>query len=137
MFWHGGGIVGGWGDDAGMTTIQDYLMHYLDLLDQLKIARFSLVGLSLGGWMASTFATQHADKLNKLVLVAPVGLWVKEHPTTDLFRLKPEELAPALTENLTVLGPLPDAHDVNAIVESYREFTTLARIAWQRPTGPN
>jgi pimeloyl-ACP methyl ester carboxylesterase len=155
MFWHGGGTVGGWdfaapwtekfkvylplhpgfggsGDEASMTTVQDYVMHYLDLLEQLKITRFNLVGLSLGGWIASTFATQHADKLKKLVLVAPAGLWVKEHPITDLFKLKPDQLAPALTENLAVLGPPPDPHDVNFIVESYREFTTLARIGWQR-----
>jgi pimeloyl-ACP methyl ester carboxylesterase len=159
MFWHGGGTVGGWdflapltekfhvhvplhpgfggtGDDTGMTTVQDYVMHYLDLLDALKLGKFSLIGFSLGGWIASTYATQHADKLKKLVLVGPAGLWVKEHPTTDLFRLKPEELAPALAENLAVLGPPPDPHDIDALVEGYREVTTLARIGWQRLYEP-
>lgn len=159
MFWHGGGTAGGWefaapwterfqvylplhpgfggsGDDPGMTTIQDYVMHYLDLLDALSIGRFNLVGMSLGGWMGATFATQHSDRLQKLVLVAPAGLWVKEHPVTDLFRLKPEELVPALTENPAALGPPPDPHDVNFIVESYREMTTLARLGWQRLYEP-
>ncbi|MGH7226910.1 MAG: alpha/beta fold hydrolase, partial [Gemmataceae bacterium] len=135
MFWHGAGTGGGWdfleplterfkvymtyhpgwggsGDDAGMTTAQDYVMHYLDLLDQMKLGKFSLIGLSMGGWFASTFATQHADRLKKLALVAPAGLWVKDHPTTDIFRLKPEELAPALAENLAALGPPPDMHNV-------------------------
>lgn len=159
MFWHGGGTAGGWefaapwterfklylplhpgyggsGDDPRMTTIQDYVMHYLDLLDELSIDRFHLVGFSLGGWMAATFATQHSARLKKLVLVAPAGLWVKEHPLTDLFRLKPEELAPALAENLAALGPPPDPHDVDAVVEGYREMTTLARIGWQRLYDP-
>jgi pimeloyl-ACP methyl ester carboxylesterase len=159
MFWHGGGTVGGWdfaapwaekfkvylplhpgfggsGDDPGMTTIQDYVMHYLDLLDVLKLGKFSLVGFSLGGWIAATFATQHADKLKKLALVGPAGLWVKDHPTTDLFRLKPEELPFALAENLAVLGPPPDPHDIDAMVEGYREITTLARIGWQRLYEP-
>ncbi len=159
MFWHGGGTVGGWdfaapwterfqvylplhpgyggsGDDPGMTTIQDYVMHYLDLLDALSIERFNLVGLSLGGWMAASFATQHSSRLKKLVLVAPAGLWIKEHPSTDIFRLKPEELAPALAENLAALGPPPDPHDVDFIVQSYREMTTLARIGWQRLYDP-
>jgi pimeloyl-ACP methyl ester carboxylesterase len=159
VFFHGGGTVGGWdflepltgkfkvympyhpgfggtGDDTGMTTVQDYVMHYLDLLDLLKIGKFSLVGFSLGGWIASTFATQHADRLKRLALVAPAGLWDKAHPTTDLFRLKPEELAPALAENLAVLGPPPDPHDIDALVNGYREFTTLARIGWQRLYEP-
>lgn len=159
MFWHAGGTLGGWefaapwterfkvyvplhpgfggsGDDPSMTTIQDYVMHYLYLLDLLKIERFNLVGFSLGGWMAATYATQHSDRLRKLVLVAPAGLWVKEHPITDLFRLKPEELVPALAENPAALGPLPDPHDVNVVVESYRELTTLARLCWQRFYDP-
>jgi pimeloyl-ACP methyl ester carboxylesterase len=159
MFWHGGGTSGGWnfaapwterfrvylplhpgfggsGDDPGMTTIQDYVMHYLDLLDELSIERFHLVGLSLGGWMAATFATQHSHRLRKLVLVAPAGLWVKEHPILDLFRLKPEELAPALAQNPAALGPPPDPHDVDALVAGYREMTTLARIGWQRLYDP-
>ena len=159
VFWHGGGTVGGWdfaapwaekftvylplhpgfggsADDPGMTTVQDYLLHYLDLLDELQLDRFHLVGLSLGGWMAASFATQQGQRLKRLVLVGPAGLWVREHPITDLFRLKPEELPAALAENLAVLGPPSDPHDVNAIVEGYREMTTLARIGWQRMYDP-
>jgi pimeloyl-ACP methyl ester carboxylesterase len=159
VFWHGGGTVGGWdfaapwvekftvylplhpgfggsADDAGMTSVQDYLLHYLDLLDELRLDTFNLVGLSLGGWMAASFATHQGHRLRRLVLVGPAGLWVREHPITDLFRLKPEELPTALAENLAVLGPPPDPHDVNAIVESYRELTTLARVGWQRMYDP-
>jgi pimeloyl-ACP methyl ester carboxylesterase len=159
VFWHGGGTAGGWefaapwtekftvylplhpgfggsADDAGMTGIQDYLMHYLDLFDELKLDRFHLVGQSLGGWMAAAFATQQSRRLQRLVLVCPAGLWVREHPITDLFRLKPEEVPAALAENLAALGPPPDPHDVNVIVESYREMTTLARIGWQRMYDP-
>lgn len=159
VFWHGGGTAGGWefaapwtekftvylplhpgfggsADDASMTGIQDYVMHYLDLLDQLQLQRFHLVGFSLGGWMAATFASQQSQRLHRLVLVAPAGLWVREHPMTDIFRLKPEELPAALAENLAALGPAPDPHDVDAIVESYRELTTLARVGWQRMYDP-
>lgn len=155
MFWHGAGTGGGWdflapltetfkvlvpyhpgwggsADDTGMTTVQDYVMHYLELLDLLKIGKFNLVGLSMGGWFASTFATQHSERLRKLVLVAPAGLRVKEHPTADLFRIKPEELPPHLAENLAALGPPPDPHDVEFVVNSYREATSFARLAWER-----
>jgi len=155
MFWHGAGTGGGWdfaapwaekfkvyipyhpgwggsADDASMTTTQDYVMHYLELLDQMKLDKIALVGFSLGGWIASTFATQHSDRLKKLVLVAPAGLRVKEHPTTDLFKIKPEEIAPYLAENLAALGPPPDPHDIEFIVNAYREQTSFARIAWER-----
>ena len=41
-----------------------------------------------------------------------------------------------LAENPAALGPPPDPHNVDAIVEGYREMTTLARIGWQRMYDP-
>ena len=158
MFWHGAGTAGGWdflaplteqfkvylpihlgfggsADDPGITGIQDYVMHYLDLLDLLKIGKFSAVGHSMGGWIGAQFATQHADRLKKLVLIAPAGLHDKEHPATDLFAVKPEELVPYLAENPAALGPPPDV-TIDFIVNSYREQTSWARVAWQRNYDP-
>jgi len=155
MFWHGAGTGGGWdfaapwtekfkvyipyhpgwggsADDTSMTTTQDYVMHYLELFDLMKLKKVNLVGLSMGGWFASTFATQHSDRLEKLVLVAPAGLRDKAHPTADIFRIKPEELAPHLAENLAALGPPPDPNDIDFVVNSYREATSFARLAWER-----
>jgi pimeloyl-ACP methyl ester carboxylesterase len=40
----------------------------------LKLDRFSLVGLSLGGQLAALFASQHGHRLKKLALIAPVGM---------------------------------------------------------------
>ena len=159
MFWHGAGTGGGWdfaapwtekfkvfipyhpgwggsGDDTSMTSVQDYVMHYLELLDQMKLGKINLVGLSMGGWFASTFATQQSGRLKKLVLVAPAGLRDKQYPSTDIFRIKPEELAPYLAENLAALGPPPDPHDLDFVVNSYREATSFARIAWERMYDP-
>jgi pimeloyl-ACP methyl ester carboxylesterase len=159
FYWHGGGTAGGIdflaplaekfkvympyhpgyrgsADDVTITTIHDYALHYLDLLDVLKIGRFSLIGHSMGGAIAACFASEHSDRLKKMVLIGPAGLRVPAHPTLDLFRLKPEEFGPVLAENLAVLGPPPDPHDIDAMVEGYREFTTLARIFWNRMWDP-
>jgi pimeloyl-ACP methyl ester carboxylesterase len=43
------------------------------LLDQLGLPRVSLVGHSMGGRIALTFAAQHPERIDKLVLVAPDG----------------------------------------------------------------
>ena len=85
----------GWGesgDAPNFTTLHDYVLHYLDLFDQLKLERFSLVGLSLGGLLSATFAIEHAHRLKKLVLVAPPGMHVPDHPTADLSRIPPEQI---------------------------------------------
>jgi pimeloyl-ACP methyl ester carboxylesterase len=45
----------------------------LGLMDQLGIARASLVGNSLGGRIAWNFAALHPDRVAKLVLISPDG----------------------------------------------------------------
>jgi len=130
----------GWGgsaDDEGATTMQDFVLHYLDLFDQLGLDTVRLVGLSMGGWMAATFASQQSHRLKKLVLVAPAGLRVPQHPSADVFRLRPEQVPAALVHNFEVLRPfLPQPDDVDAIVQISREQTSFARIAWERMSDP-
>jgi pimeloyl-ACP methyl ester carboxylesterase len=120
-------------DDEHVTSIQDYVMTYLDVFDQLGLDSFSLVGHSLGGWMAATFATQHARRLRKLVLVSPVGLRVPEAPTADLFRVLPEDLLPMLVADPRFFaGKFPPEPTIDMIVNQFREMTSTARVAWER-----
>ncbi|HQR03105.1 MAG: alpha/beta fold hydrolase [Proteobacteria bacterium] len=41
------------------------------LLDHLGIARAHVLGISMGGWIATHFALTHPQRLNRLVLVSP------------------------------------------------------------------
>jgi pimeloyl-ACP methyl ester carboxylesterase len=160
VLWHGAGTFTGWDwikpladgyrliapvhpgygesdDDQQITSIQDYVMTYLDLFDQLGLDTFNLVGHSLGGWMAATFATQHARRLRKLVLVSPAGLRVPEAPTVDLFRVLPEELLPMLVADMRFFeGKLPNQPTIDMIVNQFREMTSTARVAWERNYDP-
>ncbi len=122
--------------DGEFNCIDDYVLHYLDMFDQLKLDKVNLVGLSMGGWIASTFATQNSHRLNKLVLVAPAGLKVEKHPNQDIFKLKPEEFPLYLAHNLDTFLKFLPAPDTPAffdfIVGNYRETTSWARLAWER-----
>ena len=45
-----------------------------DLLDAFRFTRpVNLIGLSMGGLVASAFTTQHPERVNKLVLIDPAG----------------------------------------------------------------
>jgi len=46
-----------------------------ELLEKLGIEKTSLVGLSLGGWMALSFAVTYPEKVEKLCLICPGGLY--------------------------------------------------------------
>jgi pimeloyl-ACP methyl ester carboxylesterase len=128
-------------DCAAIGSIDDYVLHYLELFDALKLDTVHLAGLSTGGWIAATLAAQNSHRLRKLVLVGPAGLRVPEHPTTDIFRLKPEEVPAHLAEDLSVLAPhVPDPHSpefLDFIVNDYHEMSSFARLAWERPYDPH
>jgi pimeloyl-ACP methyl ester carboxylesterase len=121
-------------DDPRVREMHDYVLHYLELLDQIGLAQVSLVGQSLGGWLAARFAIEHGHRVRRLVLCCPAGLRVPEHPTLDIFGLPPEQLLPRMIANQDLLQRrLSQAPSVEAVVAQYREQTSLARVMWERP----
>ncbi len=127
--------IGESGDDPAMTDIHDYVMHYLDLFDALRLDKFHLVGFSLGGWLAANFAVEHGHRVERLVLVGSAGLRGKERPKGDFFSLPPEQIPSLLVSNFDVIKPyLPDnPKDLDFMGERYREGATLARLLWEHP----
>jgi pimeloyl-ACP methyl ester carboxylesterase len=124
------------GDDPRIDSIQDYVLHYLDLFDALKIGRLNLVGSSLGGWLAAELAIIQQHRLNRLVLIAPGGLVVKDPPAVDLFTVPPANLPGYLVGDPTVLAPfMPEGHDLDFLTQRYREVRATARLTFENPTG--
>lgn len=64
-----------------------FSQQLLAFMDQLQIDRATLVGHSLGGGIAATFAVEHPDRVDGLVLVAAAGLPNPEPLTARLFML--------------------------------------------------
>jgi pimeloyl-ACP methyl ester carboxylesterase len=127
----------GWGPSADDTTVDDvhdYRRHYLDLLDELGIGEFALAGQSMGGWFAANFAVDHTERVRRLVLAAPLGLKVEEHPTTDIFSIPGEEVLGYLTADMSVFdGHVPMPPTPEFLADRYRESTSAARLLWARP----
>jgi pimeloyl-ACP methyl ester carboxylesterase len=60
-------------DPTGIYTDARSMDLLLALMDRLGISKASLVGNSIGGRLAWTFAATHPDRVNKLVLISPDG----------------------------------------------------------------
>ena len=64
--------------DYKIATFADFLHGFMQTE---KIAKATLVGNSFGGWIATDFAVQHPEMVDKLVLVDAAGLpWQKPLP---------------------------------------------------------
>ena len=76
--------------------MDNLVYHYLDVMDQLGLDRPHVVGASFGGWIAAELAVAAPHRIGSLVLLAPAGLRLPEHPVADLFIMSPEQVLTAL-----------------------------------------
>ena len=125
------------GDDPMLSDLHDYVMHYLELFDMLKLDTFSLVGLSLGGYLAAKFASEHGHRVKKLALIAPAGVIDPKHPMLDIIAVPGDQVPGLLVSDFEVLKKrLPEKPDLDFIGDRYREAGTFARLMWEHPQDP-
>ncbi len=89
----------GFGESDGLDQIddmEDATFHLLDVLERLDIERPILVGASLGGWMAAEVATRYPERVDRLVLVNPAGLYIPGAEIKDIFGRKLADMIPDL-----------------------------------------
>ena len=99
-------LLPGYEDSEGaesLRTMLDVTLWAFDVLDALGLERPIVVGHSMGGMIAAEMAALCPREVERLVLVAPAGLWLDEHPIPDLFAAMPFEL-PALLFHDAALG---------------------------------
>ena len=90
----------GYGTEAGEELIEDMLdfaLHGADVIEALGLGpshggpRPHLLGHSMGGMIAAEMAAIAPGAYDRLVLVAPAGLWLDDYPIVDIFTLLPFE----------------------------------------------
>ena len=82
----------------GLDTLWDAVLAYDDLLDGLGLKKVRLMGHSFGGLLAAELAAQRRQSIEKLVLIAPIGLWRDDAPYScaNWCALGPDELMDTL-----------------------------------------
>ena len=121
-----------------IDSMEDMVFHYVDLLEHLGFEKVNLGGVSLGAWIAAEFATRYPDRVKKLVLGCPPGIWLMDHPMTDMFALmrRPEKLRKILfndADSALAQMLVPVEPDEDQLAEAYKAMTATARLAWNPP----
>ncbi len=66
---------------------------YVRMLDALGLEGVTVVGNSIGGWIAAEIGAIGSPRVSGVVLVDAVGLVVPGHPYVDFYSLSPAEVA--------------------------------------------
>jgi pimeloyl-ACP methyl ester carboxylesterase len=112
-----------------IDSVDDLAYLYLDLLDALDLRDVTLIGFSMGGWIAAEIAVKSTARIARLILVDSVGIKISDRLTrdiTDIFGTDPRDLQ-RLTYFDTAKAPkLSDMSDEELeIVARNREASAL------------
>jgi pimeloyl-ACP methyl ester carboxylesterase len=112
-----------------LENIHDVAYFYLDFLKQLNLRNVTLVGNSMGGWIAMEIAVRDTSRLKSLVLVSPAGIPAPGVHPADIFLMPPEDVV----RNLFVDQKLAEARlaQPEDIDVSLKNRHTTARLGWE------
>lgn len=105
-------LLPGYEDSEGaeeLRSMLDVALHADDVRRALGLERPLLAGHSMGGMIAAEMAALAPDSVDRLVLIAPAGLWRDEAPVADLFAALPFELPELLFHDPATHGGLLSA----------------------------
>lgn len=75
-----------------LEDVFDLVLCYEEIIDQLGLERPAVVGHSFGGMLAAELAATFPEKVSKLVLICPIGLWTDGRLFNNPHMLSFEEL---------------------------------------------
>ena len=123
------------GDAEWMEGIDDLARFYLWFIDAARLGRPHLLGHSIGGWTAAEMAVMSPASIDRLVLVAPVGLKPDTGEILDVFYYTPLQLREltvhdprAIPEWDELYGTAPTPAEQEIALRN-REMT--ARLTWK------
>jgi len=157
VYLHGGGAAGRWrrfhallaerfevyapdhpgfgasDERADVADVAGLARHYVELLDRLGLERVLLVGASFGGRVACEAALLAPERFSRLVLLAPVGLDMPEHPVTPLFPRPREEARAMLFHDPELARRFSAGTALGCVLGTERDHAALGRFMAQPP----
>jgi pimeloyl-ACP methyl ester carboxylesterase len=114
----------------------DLVLYYNDLLDALSVPDVDVVGHSFGGMVAVELAANNPNRVRRLVLIAPIGLWRDDAPIPDIAGIAPERLPELILADPT--GPLaafltPPLDDPDVLFQTAMRMASILHFIWPIP----
>jgi pimeloyl-ACP methyl ester carboxylesterase len=118
-----------------LDSVDDIAHIHLELIDKLGLnGKLDIIGCSVGGWITAEIATKVPERINRLVMVGPVG--VKVGPVDrldipDMFALPQDKVAKLIFHDPEKFRPDLKSMTDEQINVMARNRETLALITWE------
>lgn len=83
-----------------VDSLWDLVLIYDEILDALDLPTVPVIGTSFGGMMACELAAHRPERISKMVLLDPIGLWRDDAPVAPYMLMPPEKLVATLYKHL-------------------------------------
>jgi len=129
------GFPGSADGHKGFSSYLDWITATLDILDGLsEVDRPDVVGASVGGLLAAELAAIGGERVRKLVLISPFGIYDTKTPGVDPFAVVPNDI-PLIRSNqparfAEAFSPPADASPTEWAIMLNRVEDASARILW-------
>lgn len=117
-----------------MDSVDDFTHIHLSVLDKLDLKNVTLVGASLGGWIAADLATKNTSRVARIALVSPVGVKVGPRDRLDipdLFFTPQDELDAMMWANPAKFKFTVEGKSDAELRVLARNKETTALVAWE------
>jgi len=122
-----------------VRDVHDLAFVYDDLLAVLGLASARVVGHSFGAMIAAELAAHVPARVERLALLAPVGMWRDDAPAIDLFARPYPAMDAVLWAAGKASGPMAEGvagaapNQVERLVTIARGLTCVAKFLWPLP----
>ena len=82
---------GGTPRPEGLDSMPGLAGLYVQLIDDLGLTGVTVIGNSIGGWIAAEIALLASPRVSDVILVDAAGLQIDEHPIVDFFALSMDQ----------------------------------------------
>jgi pimeloyl-ACP methyl ester carboxylesterase len=117
-----------------LDSIDDIAHLYLELLDTLGLDKVDVVGCSIGGWIAAEMATKSPERVNRLVMVGPVGVKTgspDKLDIPDIFAMPQSDVEKLLFHDPVRMAPNANKMTDDELAVMFRNRETLALLVWE------
>ncbi len=122
---------GGTPRPEGLDSMAGLARVYAALLDELGLDGVTVVGNSIGGWIAAEIALLGRPRVSGVVLVDAAGLQLDDYPAADFFALTMAQVA-----DLSYYEPDKFRIDVDQLPEAAKAAMAANRAALATYGGP-